>query len=192
MSAGGSTNSMWTDGQVTGCAGNRAVGLRWVSSSPNGTIGIGVWGGNRSRLAYFAFEVTSLDTTTTDLRPTSPTRAAILDAALRWLVSAASAGLDRDHPDVNITSPNGGVFTGPSLAVDWTAAAYGPGVGIANFTLEASADAGQTWTSVATLPGSVRSYTWNLGATTNGDRYRLRITPRDHGTPAPSAPDVTP
>src|SRR5439155_698901 len=117
--------------------------------------------------------------------------AAILDAALRWLVSAASSGLDRDHPDVNITSPNGGVFAGPMLAVDWTAAAYGPGVGIADFTLDASSDGGQTWTSVATLPGSVRSYTWNLGATTNGDRYRLRITARDDGTPALSATDVT-
>src|SRR2546421_12469110 len=92
MSAGGSTSTMWTDGQVTSCAGNRAVGLRWISSSPNGTVGTGVWGGNRSRLAYFAFEITSLDTTTSDLRPTSPTRAAILDAALRWLVSAASSG----------------------------------------------------------------------------------------------------
>src|SRR5207253_5141517 len=191
MPAGGTTSSMWTDGQVTMCAGNLAVGLRWISSSPNGTIGIGVWGGNRSRLAYFAFEVTSLDTTTTDLRPTSPTRAAILDAALRWLVSAASSALDRDHPDVNITCPNGGVFAGPTLAVDWTAAAYGPGVGIANFTLDASSDAGQTWTSVATLPGSMRSYTWNLGGTSNSDRYRLRITARDDGTPALSATDVT-
>jgi len=191
ISAGGTTSSMWTDGQVTSCAGNRAVGLRWVSSSPNGTVGTGVWGGSQSRLAYFAFEITSLDTTTTDLRPASPTRAAILDAALRWLVSAASSALDRDHPDVNITSPNGGVFAGPTLAVDWTAAAYGPGVGIANFTLDASSDAGQTWTSVATLPGSMRSYTWNLGGTSNSDRYRLRITARDDGTPALSATDVT-
>src|SRR5207247_4832785 len=78
ISAGGTTSSMWTDGQVTSCAGNRAVGLRWVSSSPNGTVGTGVWGGSRSRLAYFAFEITSLDTTTpTDLKPASPTRAAI-------------------------------------------------------------------------------------------------------------------
>src|SRR5205814_9010872 len=117
-----------------------------------------VWGGSRSRLAYFAFEITRLDTTTTDLKPASPTRSAILDAALRWLVSATSSVLDRDHPDVNITSPNGGVFAGPTLAVDWTAAAYGPGVGIANFTLDARPDGGQTWTSVATLPRSTRSY----------------------------------
>jgi hypothetical protein len=184
---------MWTDdGQVTGCVpSNRPIGLRWVSSARNGTAGTGVWGFNYSRLAYFAFEITSLDTTATDLNPASPTRAAILDAALRWLVSASSSGLDRDHPDVNITSPNGGVFRGPSLTVGWTAAAYGPGVGIANFTLDASADGGQTWTSIATLAGSVRSYTWDFGAATNGDRYRLRITARDDGTPALSATDVT-
>src|SRR5438552_17845274 len=125
------------------------------------------------RLAYFAFEITSLDTTTTDLRPTSPTRAAILDAALRWLVSATSSALARDHPDVNITSPNGGVFAGPTLAVDWTAAAYGPGVGIPNSTLDPSTDGGQTWPSVAPRPASIRPYPCNLGGTSNSDRSRL-------------------
>ncbi|TLZ67110.1 MAG: hypothetical protein E6K12_04805 [Methanobacteriota archaeon] len=193
ISAGGVTSSMWTDdSQVSGCTpSNQPVGLRWVSAARNGTAGIGTWGGNYSRLAYFAFEITSLDTTANDLKAASPTRAAILDAALRWLVSTAPSGLDRDHPDVNITSPSGGVFHGPSLTVDWTAAAYGSGVGIANFTVEASADAGQTWTPIATLAGSLRTYTWNLGTVTNGDRYRLRITAHDDGTPSLSAADVT-
>src|SRR5207244_10990103 len=112
-------------------------------------------------------------------------------AARRCRGAASPCALDRHQPDVNITPPNGGVFAGPTLAVDWTAAAYGPGVGIVNFTLDASSDGGQTWTSVAPLPGSVRAHTWNLGGTTNSDRYRLRITARDDGTPALSAADVT-
>jgi hypothetical protein len=190
--AGGTASAMWTDGQVTGCGtGNRPIGLRWVSSSPNGTVGTGVWGGNRSRLAYFAFEITGIDTTSTDLRPTSPTRAAILDSALRWLVSGSSSTLDRDHPDVNITSPNGGIVRSPSLAIDWTAAAYGPGVGIADFVLETSPDGGQTWTRIGIVAGTSRSYTWNLGGVSNGDRYLIRITARDDGTPSLSASDTT-
>src|SRR5437870_9818077 len=52
ISAGGIASAMWTDdGQVNGCSpANRPIGLRWVSSSANGTLGTGVWGGNRSRL----------------------------------------------------------------------------------------------------------------------------------------------
>src|SRR3989454_1273057 len=121
--AGGTTSPDWRDSLVQSpsggplCAQNQPVGLRWVSSSSNGTSGQGTWGGRPSRLAYFAFEITGLDSTATNLNPASSTRAAIVDAALRWLVSVSPTGLDRDHPDVNITSPNGGVFSGPSIPV---------------------------------------------------------------------------
>src|SRR5206468_647087 len=110
ISAGGPTTTMWTDdGSVLGCSpANAPIGLRWISSARNGSAGVGVWGGNYSRLASFAFEITGLDTNATDLRPASPTRAAILDGTLRWLMSTAASGLDRDHPDVALTAPNGG------------------------------------------------------------------------------------
>src|SRR5207245_10614401 len=121
--AGGTTLTDWTDGLVQSpsggplCAQNQPIGLRWVSSSPNGTAGQGVWGGTPLRLAYFAFEITGIDSPATNLNPTSPTRAVILDAALRWLVGTSTTGLDRDHPDVNITSPSGGIFTGVSIPI---------------------------------------------------------------------------
>src|SRR2546425_7316203 len=89
--AGGTASTDWTDGLVQSpsqgpsCAQNQPIGLRWVSSSTNGTAGQGVWGGTPSRLAYFAFEITGIDSTGTNLNPTSPTREAIPDAALRWL-----------------------------------------------------------------------------------------------------------
>ena len=192
-SAGGSASIMWTDvNQDTSCANqNVPAGLRWVSALANGTSGAGAWGGTRSRLAYFAFEITGVDSTATDLNPSSLTRTAILDAALRWLVSTSTSSLDRDHPDVNITSPTGGVFTGPSIAIHWTATAYGSGVSIVNFTLEASADGGQSWNRIASLSGSARTFTWNVGAATNGNGYLVRITAEDSGTPSLTATDVT-
>src|SRR5437867_521691 len=191
--AGGSSSVMWTDGSpVTGCTpSNQPIGLRWVSSSPNGTAGQGTWGGTPSRLAYLAFEITGIDSTTANLNPTSPTRAAILDAALRWLLSTSPTTLDRDHPDVNITSPKGGTFGGPSIAVTWSATAYGTGIGLSNFTLDSSADGGLTWTPIATLPGSARNYTLDLGTAPNGNRYFLRILARDDGTPSLASSDIT-
>ncbi len=190
--AGGTSNVMWTDGSpVTGCTpSNQPIGLRWVSSSPNVTAGQGIWNGTPSRLAYFAFEISGVDSTATNLNPASPTRAAILDAALRWLVSASRTGLDRDHPDVNITSPSGGVFSGPSIPVTWTATAYGTGVVLSNFSLDSSADGGLTWTPIAIVPGSARSYTWDIGTAPNGNRYLLRILAQDNGTPSLSSSDL--
>lgn len=192
VSAGGTANAMWTDVNADTLCANQNVpaGLRWVAASANGTSG-GSWGGTPSRLAYFAFEVTGIDATATDLNPQSATRRAILDAALRWLVSDSNSSLDRDHPDVNVTAPNGGVFSGSSIRIDWTAAAYGAGISIANFTLDVSADGGQSWNQIANVSGSTRTFTWNLGSAMNGHRYLVRITAHDSGTPSLRATDVT-
>ncbi|HYY48534.1 MAG TPA: fibronectin type III domain-containing protein, partial [Thermoplasmata archaeon] len=198
ISAGGPTTTMWTDGQVvspsppaTQCSQGRPIGLRWVSAAANGTAGDGVWGGTPSRLAYFAFELTGIDASSGNLNPTSATRSAILDAALRWLVSASTSSLDRDHPDMAITSPNGGTFANSPIPIGWTATAYGSGVGIANFTLDVSGDRGVTWSPIATVPGSARSYAWDPRSVPNGDRYLLRITARDDGRPSLQADDTT-
>src|SRR2546426_531190 len=56
--AGRATLTEWTDGLVQSpsggpvCAPNQPIGLRWVSSSPNGTPGQGGGGGTPSRLPY--------------------------------------------------------------------------------------------------------------------------------------------
>ncbi|MCI4371288.1 MAG: fibronectin type III domain-containing protein, partial [Thermoplasmata archaeon] len=191
-SVGGTTNAMWTDAQVTGCTlPNQGIGLHWVASSPNGTSAVGVWGGTRSRLAYFAFEITSIDTTATNLNPTSAVRWDILNRTLRWLVSTSTVALDRAPPIVRITAPNGGTFAGPTIPVTWIAAASGTGISIANFTLASSPDGGHTWNAIANLSGSTGAYIWNITSLANANRYVLRITAWDTGAPSLSSTDVT-
>ncbi len=180
---GGTSSVAWRDGGVVGCTGNAPIGLRWVSSGANGTAGAGAWGGTPSRLEYSAWELTSLDTNATDLRPTSAVRAKILDNALRWLVGVSTTSLDRDHPAVNLTAPQGGSFAGPTVPVNWTAVAFGPGISLASFSLAYSPDAGQTWFDVAVLPGSAKSLNWSVASLLNGKDYLLRIRAADSGSP---------
>src|SRR5207244_9842252 len=53
------------------------------------------------------------------------------------------------------------------------------------------ADGAARWHSVALLPRSLRSYSWNTGAAANGNRYYLRVLAQDNGTPSLSSSDVT-
>ncbi len=186
----GVTDVAWQDGQVSGCSGG-PIGLRWVSSANNGTGGVGAWGGTPSRLAYFAFEITSVDTNATDLRPNSVVRRTILDNALRWLVGVSSTALDRDHPFVAITAPSGGTVTGTNLTVTWNATAYGPGIGLTSFLLAYSPDGGQTWYNVTTLGGTLRAYDWNVTGILNGNAYLLRVLAADSGTPSLTGEAIT-
>jgi hypothetical protein len=183
-SLGGSASVAWLDGGVSGCGGGTDIGLRWVASANNGTAGVGAWGGTPSRLEYSAFELTSVDTNATDLRTNSTVRAQILDDAIRWLVGVSPASLDRDHPTVSIQAPAGGVVTGSSVTINWTANAFGPGIGLASFTLYDSPDGGQTWYPLGSAVGAARSAVWSLSGILNGDTYRIRIIAADNGTPA--------
>ncbi len=183
-SGGGTSSVAWLDGGVSGCGGATDIGLRWVSSANNGTAGVSAWGGTPSRLEYFAFELTSVDTNATDLRPNSTARAQILNNALRWLVGVSTSSLDRDHPTVSILAPAGGVVTSPSLTINWTANAFGPGIGLAFFTLYDSPDNGQTSYPLGSAVGTARSASWGLSGVLNGDAYRIRIVAADNGTPA--------
>ncbi len=183
-SLGGTASVAWLDGGVSGCGGTTDIGLRWVSAAANGTSGTGAWGGTPSRLEYFAFELTSVDTNDTDLRTNSSVRAQILDNALRWLVGVSASSLDRDHPTVALVAPAGGVVTADSLTLAWTANASGSGIGLANFSLFDSPDDGQTWNPIGTAAGSARTAVWNLAGVLNGDAYRIRIVAADNGTPA--------
>ncbi len=183
-SLGGTSNVAWRDGGVAGCTGNAPIGLQWASSAANGTAGVGAWGGTPSRLEYFAWEITSLDTNATDLRVNSAVRAQILDNALRWLVGTSTTALDRDHPSVSLRAPAAGVYTGSTIPVNWTASAAGPGIGLANFSLAYSPDGGQTWIDLVTVPGTARALNWSTAGLLNAHAYLLRIFAADNGTPS--------
>ncbi len=182
-SVGGASAVAWRDSGAAGCTGGAPIGLRWVSSAANGTAGLGAWGGTPSRLEYFAWELTSLDTNTTDLRVNSLVRAHVLDDAVRWLVGVSTSTLDRDHPFVNLTAPTGGTFAGPVIRIAWTASATGPGIGLGSFALAYSPDAGQTWFDLATVAGSARSVNWTVTGLLNGNAYLVRVLAADNGTP---------
>ncbi len=183
LPVGGTSSSSWTDALVAnGGCGGRPIGMRWVSASNNGTAGVGIWGGTPSRLVYFAFELTGLDATASDLRPMSAIRADVLDRAIRWLVSSSPSGLDRDHPDVTVTAPNGGTFGGPTIQIDWTASVAG--AGLASFSLDYSGDGGQTWAAIGTSAGASRTFSWDIASLPNGDRYLVRVMANDDGSPS--------
>jgi hypothetical protein len=190
LSIGGAATPVWEDDNVSppSCDGD-PVALRWIASAPNGTAGIGAWGGTPSRLVYFAFEVTGLDATSTDPRPASATRALVVDNAIRWLLSAAGGSLDRDHPTVTATAPAGGTFSGATVNVTWTATAGSEA--IAAFDVSVSPDGGQTWSALATVAGTERAYPWSLAGVANGDAYLARVVARDAGTPSLQARDDT-
>ena len=180
--------AIWRDAQTTECTPtNRPVGLRWVSSNSNGTLGTGAWGGTPSRLVYLAFELTGLDASATDIRVGSATRADALDAALRWLVSTNSSSLDRDHPDVQVTAPNGGTFAGSRVSINWTVASTG--AALASFDVLVSGDGGQTWTLLASPAAGARSHLWDLAGWPNGAEYLARVVGRDAGTPSLAGQD---
>ncbi len=170
VAAGGTTTSVWKD---SGPSTNRDdVGVLWQSSAPNRTASAGcVWCGSPSRVAAYFFEATGIEFATAD----SGVRTDILDATVIWL-------LGRDHPDVVITSPNGGeTFTGDTARIAWTRTAHGAGV--ASQVLSFSRNSGESWEPIATVPGTTTEYIWDLRGLPNGIRYRVRVGVYDDGSP---------
>jgi subtilase family protein/flagellar hook capping protein FlgD len=169
LAGSGTASYIWTNTDAT----PDHIGFRWTDGAPNGDPATAVWGGTPSRLLFNGFEwsgiVSPLD------------RADILDKSLIWLIG-------RDHPDVAVTSPNGGAtVTADNLSVSWTEASYG-GTAIASRSLYYSDDGGVTWHLISNgVPAS--PYVWNLSGISNGSRYRVRAVAVDDGSPPLSGHD---
>jgi hypothetical protein len=138
-------------------------GLRWTSSTNNGTSGVGIWGGTPTRIVVNNFEWTRL-TSETD-------RVDILDRTLQWLIGSGP-------PSVQVTSPNGGNVVSGTTPITW---AHGGSINTQD--IQISRDAGASWLVEATgLPGGQTSYNWDTTKQSagipiypNGPYYRVKV-----------------
>lgn len=158
--ASGTGSYVW-HGEVA----NDSCAIKWESTADMGSSGNGVWGGHKTRVVTNAFEITQIDTTD----PSSVIRANILNNMFIWLIG-------HDHPDVTLSSPQGGqTYTSTPVSIDWSSSAYG-GALIDTTWLDYSPDNGQTWVEIASGTSVTSPYPWDISGLTNGSNYLLRVT----------------
>ncbi|MGB3478456.1 MAG: S8 family serine peptidase [bacterium] len=164
-----------------GNVANDSCSIKWESQDTMGISGDGVWGGYQTRVVTNAFEITQIDTT----NPNSPERTDILNKMFIWLIG-------HDHPDVTLSSPQGGqTYNSSPITVDWVAAAYG-GASIDTTWIEYSSDGGQTWIEIVSATGITSPYDWDVSSLTNGARYQVRVIVSDKDVyPSVKGSDVT-
>jgi hypothetical protein len=172
QSYGGTPSNVWKDYDGPGGEANEApIGLKWVSSSPNGTGGPGkVWGGLPSKLMSCFFEITGI--------ADDFDRGSVINKTIVWLIG-------HDHPDVQVISPNGGeVYIGNSIQINWSRQVYSTGIN--SQVLLYSPDDGQSWIRISPdpAPGDT-TYTWDITALQNGIHYRVKVVVQDDGVPYP-------
>jgi len=152
--------------------------IRWESAGPLGSPANATWGGQPSRLVYYAFEWARM---APPLDVPDATRTAVLGGTVAWL-------LGRTPPAVTVTAPNGGEsVTAGTLDVTWTESAAA-GFAIASRTIEASFDGGSSWSTVAAGVGP-SPYTWDLTGVANAAAALVRVRVADDGTPALTGTD---
>jgi hypothetical protein len=173
QSYGGTASYVWKNYGLDASPGN--IALKWLSSGPNGTAGPGkVWGGQPSKLVSYFLEVSGINfPSVNDLD-----RGSIINRTVVWLIG-------HDHPDVQVTSPNGGeVFPGVTIPIDWSRQVYSTGVN--SQALFYSPDDGQSWIRISPdpAPGDT-TYNWDVSALQNGIDYRVKVVVEDDGVPYP-------
>lgn len=94
--------------------------------------------------------------------------------------SDALFAIDRDPPAVTVTAPNQReliVRIGAPVQITWTAS---DDIAIATFDIFLSLDGGQTYEPIATdVPGTERSYAWQVPRGMRSPRARIRIVAHD-------------
>ncbi|KYK29055.1 MAG: hypothetical protein AYK23_01725 [Candidatus Proteinoplasmatales archaeon SG8-5] len=101
-----------------------------------------------------------------------PDRAIVADRTLIWLFG-------EDHPDINITYPNGGEVVSGVAMITWTA------VNANTFDIQISQDGGMSYETVVTgLPPAPTNWAWDTTTTgvygpgldfPNGEHYRVKV-----------------
>ena len=114
----------------------------------------------------------------------SSTRAVILIRVRDYAGNVASDVSDRvfavDGQNPTVTSvtigPGNAFLARQAVTIAWEAA---DDVGIVSQTIEFSADGGTTWTTLADVPATARSFVWTIPAGTSTTNGRVRVTARD-------------
>jgi hypothetical protein len=174
----GTVNYVWRDNDP---AGADDISVRWVNGVNNGTNGVGIWGGTPTKVVSMFWEWTRLNSAS----PTDATRNDVLDKTIQWLIGG-------DHPDVTVTSPNGGeVFVASPVSIAWTASTdVANGRNLASTRIDYSTDGGQSWTLITSAPGP-SPYSWNVSGIPSTVLARVRVSVTDTGNPSLSGSDAS-
>ena len=182
VTAGHTVTYVWRDSG--GAATPGYIAVKSISTTNNGTAGVGTWGGTPSRMVNYAFEWSCI---VDNFTVAAQTRADILDLTVRFLIG-------NDHPDVTVSSPNGGeTLAGPTTTVTWTRTTYG-GATVANQTLYYSPNSGASWYLAAqtpTIPTAATSYVWDISGLPKGSQYLVKMAVADGGITSPFSPPLT-
>ena len=156
------------------------MGMHWESNSPRGTSGVGVWGGQKSRLVGLFYEWRALAGSSTSHLDA---RTGVLQHAVSWL-------LGHSPPEVHIVAPApGAVVTGDFLPIRYS---IRPDAGraITGRWVDYSLDGGDSWAPATTAVCADSGCIWDLAGalggapTPNSTDVRLRVRVADDGSPA--------
>lgn len=173
------TNGVWTGDWTDDFLATKHMGMHWESNVPDGTSGVGVWGGHRSRLVGMFFEWRALSGSSTS---SLNQRTSVLQKATSWLFGHAP-------PEVHLVLPAPGtVVTSDFVAVRYSLLPDSGRV-IASRLLDYSLDGGATWTELTTAACTDSGCIWDLAGALGGapvpnsTRAMLRVRVADDGSP---------
>jgi len=147
-----------------------SCGIKWQSTNNLGTPGVGVWGGNQTRVVFNGFEITQVEGAVAN----SAVRTDILNKMFIWLIG-------HDHPYDTIQTPvAGNTYNTSPISISWRSYAKG-GAYIDTTWVEYSADGGSSWNVLTSGNGVSSPYSWNISALENGTQYQVRVRVKDGG-----------
>ncbi|MBI2420424.1 MAG: hypothetical protein HYV28_21390, partial [Ignavibacteriales bacterium] len=90
------------------------------------------------------------------------------------------------QPTIRVTAPNGGerLLSGSTSTITWTTNLGKSTEDIPSVSIEFSADAGLTWSSISSATTNSGSYTWNPVPSISSALCRIRIADATDGTPS--------
>jgi hypothetical protein len=180
------TNGVWSGDWTDNYIKTKNMGMHWESNTPLGTDGLGIWGGQKSRLVGLFYEWRALaGSSTANLNA----RTGVLQDAVSWLVG-------HRPPEVHITAP----LPGGTVAADFVVIRYSIRADsartIASRWVEYSLDGGDSWTPATTAVCADSGCIWDLAAalggtpTPNSNGVMLRVRVADDGSPSLSSTSV--